>query len=72
MENSYIKDYILNLFNNSYNNTLERLKAISYGLDSILNELQYEQETNEDIYNYNKITTCLLTINEIIKEQEKK
>lgn len=68
MEKSYIKDYIINLLENTYNDDLERLHAVYYGLEYILNDLQYNQETNEDIYNYNKLTTCLITIKEILKD----
>lgn len=68
MEKSYIKDYIINLLENTYNDDLERLRAIYYGLEYILNDLQYNQETNEDIYNYNKLTTCSITIKEILKD----
>lgn len=68
MGKSYIKDYIINLLENTYNNDLERLYAIYCGLDYILNNLRYNQETNEDIYNYNRLTTCLITIKEILKE----
>ena len=70
MDESYIKDYIYNLFENTYNDDLERLKAISYGLDYILNNLEYQQETNKDIYNYNQLTTCFLKIREVIKDNE--
>lgn len=71
MENSYIKDYVFNLFDNTFNDDLERLKAIYYGLDNILNNLQYNQETNADAKNYNTLTTCFLQIGEIIKANDK-
>ena len=71
MENSYIRDYICNLLENTYNDDLERLKAISYGLEYILDNLQHQKETDNDIYNYNRLTTCLITINEIIKDGQK-
>lgn len=68
MKKSYIKDYIINLLENTYNDDLEKLYAIYYGLEYILNDLQYNQETNEDIYNYNRLTTCSITIKEILKD----
>ena len=72
MEESYVKDYIVNLFENTYSNDLERLNAIKYGLDYILNNIINELETNEERYIYNKLTTCYLTIAEIVKEQKEK
>ena len=71
MENSYIRDYICNLLEDTYNDDLERLKAIFYGLDYILNNIQYNLENDNDIYNYNKLTTCYIVIKEIIQENEK-
>lgn len=68
MKKSYIKDYIINLLENTYNDDLEKLYAIYYGLEYILNDLQYNQETNKDIYNYNRLTTCSITIKEILKD----
>ena len=72
MEESYIRDYQINLLENTYSDYLERLKAITYGLDYILNELQYNLETNEDKYTYNRLTTCYITLDKIIKEEEEK
>ena len=71
MENSYIRDYICNLLEDTYNDDLERLKALFYALDYILNNVQYNRETNNDIYNYNKLTTCYIVIKEIIQDSEK-
>lgn len=68
MLDSYIRDYQINLLENTYGDDFERLNAIYYGLDYILNNLQYNQETNEDIYNYNRLTTCLITVKEILKD----
>lgn len=70
MNESYIRDYAINLLENTYDDDLERLKAISYGLDYILNGMEYNLENNNDKRNYNKLVTCLLTIEEIIKEEE--
>lgn len=72
MEESYIKDYQINLLENTYSNDLERLKAINYGLDYILNNLQYNLETSEDTKKYNSLTTCYLTIKEIIESEEER
>lgn len=71
MENSYIRDYQCKLLEDTYNDDLERLKAIFYGLDYILNNIQYNLENDNDIYNYNKLTTCYIVIKEIIQESEK-
>jgi hypothetical protein len=70
MENSYIRDYMCNLLEDTYNNDLERLKALFYGLDYILNNIQYNLENNNDIYYYNKLTTCYIVIKELIQENE--
>ena len=70
MEESYIRDYMVNLLENTYNDDLERLKGLCYGLDYILNGMEYNLESYKDTYNYNKLTTCLLLIKEIIKESE--
>lgn len=71
MLDSYIRDYEINLLENTYNDDLERLKAITYGLEYILNSLEYNQENDNDIYTYNRLTTCYLTMQEIIKESDK-
>lgn len=72
MEESYIRDYQVNLLENTYSNDLERLKAISYGIEYILCNMENNIETNKDKSIYNKLTTCLLTINEMIKEEDTK
>lgn len=70
MEESYIKDYIVNLLDNTYGGDLEGLKAIAYGLEHILNNLEYKQENVNDIKNYNSLTSCYIKIKEIIKEYD--
>lgn len=72
MEESYIKDYQINLLQNIYTDDLERLKAINYGLDYILNNLQYNLETAEETKKYNSLTSCFLTIKEIIESEEER
>lgn len=66
----YIKDYQINLLENIYSDDLERLKAITYGLEYILNGMEYNLETNEDKKDYNTLTTCLLSLKEIVKERD--
>lgn len=68
----YIEHYITNLLENTYNDDLERLKALYYGLESVANSLEYNLETDEDKHNYNKIVTCMITLKEIIDEEDKK
>lgn len=70
MTNDYIKDYILNLLDSTFSNDLERLKAIYYGLDDIISSLTLNAETSEDKKALNTLTTCLLSINEIIQGNE--
>lgn len=72
MEESYIRDYQVELLENVYSDDLERLKSICYGLDYILTEMGYNLETTEDTYNYNQLTTCLLKMQKIIEEEDKK
>lgn len=72
MEESYIRDYMLNLLENTYSDDLERLKSLYYGLESVANSLQFNLETNEDKYNYNRIVTCIITLKKIIDEEDKK
>ena len=72
MGESYIRDYMLNLLENTYSDDLERLKALYYGLESVVNSLQYNLETNEEKYNYNRIVTCIITLKKIIDEEDKK
>lgn len=72
MEESYIRDYQIKLLEDTYYDDLERLKALYYGLEYILNGMENNIETNDDKYNYNKLTTCLLTMQKIIEEEDKK
>jgi len=69
MDNSYIRDYQVNLLECNFNDDLERLKAIAYGLDYILNGMEYELETADDQYKYNQLTTCYLKLKKIIEEE---
>jgi len=69
MENSYIKGYVETLFN-TIDSEFDQLKAIYYSLDLLINSLQFNLETNQDKYTYNRLTTCFLTIEKIIKEYE--
>ena len=72
MEESYIRDYQIKLLEDTYCDDLERLKALYYGLDYILNGMENNLETPEDVHNYNQLTTCLLTMQKIIEEEDKK
>lgn len=72
MLESYIKDYQINLLENIYNDDLERLKAITYGLEHVLNSIENNTETENDVYTINRITTCLITLKEIVKEYDEK
>ena len=70
MLDSYIRDYQTNLLENIYSDDLERLKAITYGLEYILNGMECNLETNDDKKDYNTLTTCLLNLKEIVKERD--
>lgn len=72
IEDSYIKDYILKLFENVYSNDLEKLKAIYYGLVDILDSIQFNLETEEDTENYKQLSEALDIIYSVIKKEEQK
>ncbi len=71
MLDSYIRDYQVNLLENTFNDDLERLIALCYGLEYLLNNLENNIESDSDRYNYNRLTTCYITMKEIIKESDK-
>jgi len=71
MLDSYIRDYEINLLENTFNDDLERLKALCYGLDYVLSNLENNIENNDERYNYNRLTTCYITMKEIIEESDK-
>ena len=71
MLDSYIRDYQVNLLENTFNDDLERLIALCYGLEYLLNNLENNIESDSDRYNYNRLTTCYITMQEIIKESDK-
>ena len=72
MLDSYIRYYQVKLLEDTYSDDLERLKAITYGLEYILDGMEYNLETNEDKKHYNTLTTCLLNLKEIVKERDEK
>lgn len=72
MEESYIRDYMINLLENTYSDDLERLKAIYYALEYITMGKEYDVETDNEKKNLNTLTTCLLNVKEIIDEEDRK
>lgn len=72
MLESYIRDYQVNLLDNTFSDDLERLKAIAYGLEHIIDSTEPNIETYSDRHNHNKLITALITLKEIIKENEAK
>lgn len=72
MLDSYIRDYQVKLLENTYSDDLERLKAITYGLEYILDGMEYNLETNEDEEEYNTLTTCLMKLKEIVIKRDEK
>lgn len=70
MRDYYISEQIRGIMEYNYDNDLERLKAIHYALDYVLNNIEYNQETNEDTKIFNTLTTIDLQLNEIIKDNE--
>ena len=72
MLDSYIRYYQVKLLENTYSDDLERLKAITYGLEYILDGMEYNLETNEDEKNYNALTTCLMKLKKIVIERDEK
>lgn len=72
MLDSYIRDYQVKLLDDVYNDDLERLKSVCYGLEYIIDSIGQNIETTKDQYKYNRLVTSLITIKEIIKEEEEK
>lgn len=72
MLDSYIRDYQVKLLDDVYNDDLERLKGVCYGLEYIIDNIEQNIETTKDQYKYNRLVTSLITIKEIIKEEEEK
>lgn len=72
MLDSYIRDYQIKLLDDVYNDDLERLKGLYYGLEHIIDSIEQNIETEKDQYKYNRLVTSLITIKEIIKEEEEK
>lgn len=64
--------YVMNETRDIYESLepMESLYFVYNLLDLILNGLQYELETEKDKKNYNTLTTCLLSIRDIIKEND--
>ena len=70
MRDYYISEQIRSFMDYNFDNDLERLKAIHYALDYVLNNIEYSQETNEDTKVFNTLTTIDLQLSEIIKDNE--
>jgi hypothetical protein len=70
MRDFYINEQIRGVMEYNYDNDLERLKAIHYALDYVLNNIEYNQETNDDIKTFNTLTTIDLQLSEIISNSE--
>lgn len=68
MEESYIRDYMVSLLENTYSDDLERLKAIYYALEYITIGKEYEAETDNEKKNLNTLITCLIGIKEIVDD----
>lgn len=51
---------------------LEQLKLAHNIIDSIINDIQYNLETNDDKKSFNTLITTELQLNEIIKRNEVK
>lgn len=67
MEDSYIKDYIINLLENTFNDDYDRLKALKFGIEYILENIKNEIENEFDEENFDKLACSLKLINEVIK-----
>lgn len=64
--------YVINETRDIYESLepIESLYFVYHLLDLIVNGLQYELETEKDKKEYNTLTTCLLSIKNIIEENE--
>lgn len=70
MDTNYFRDYMIEtLENGKFYDDLERLISIYYGLEYILNGMEYEIETEEDQRNFNQLTTCYLTLKKVIERE---
>lgn len=65
------KDYIINETRDIFESleTIESLQFVYELLDLILQEIGFNLDTEKDKKDYNTLTTCLLSIKEILKEQ---
>lgn len=70
MRDYYISEQIREFMEDNFGNDMERLKAINYALDYVLNNIEYNQVTNEDTKVFNTLTTIDLQLSEIIKDNE--
>lgn len=49
---------------------IDSLKFVNCLLEKIINEVSNNLESDKDKYNFNKLTTCQITISDIIRENE--
>jgi hypothetical protein len=70
MRDYYISEQIRGFMDYNFDNDLERLKAIHYALDYVLNNIEYNQETIDDVKVFNTLTTIDLQLSDIIKDNE--
>lgn len=70
IKDSYIRDCILNLFETTYSNDFEKLKAIYYGLADVLDSLVYLMETEQDTQNIIKLTNSLKIIYDVLESNK--
>lgn len=67
MNNNYIQNETLDIYNSL--EPIESLQFVYCLLELILNGLQFELETDKDTKNYNTLTTCLLSIKQILESE---
>ena len=67
VEDSYIKDYIINLLENTFNDDYDRLKALKFGIEYILENIKNVIENEFDEENFDKLAYSLKLINEVVK-----
>lgn len=68
MNNNYINNECNDIFESL--ELIDSLKFVNCLLEKITNEISNNIETNKNKYDFNRLTTCQITISDIIKEND--
>lgn len=61
-----IKDYVYNFLENTFNDDVDKLKAMYYGLNDILGNIALNVDSDEDQKYFNKLNTSIKKIKDVI------